>query len=218
MFELFYNFYGLNQKLFLSINNFTNSKPIIAKVLYIFSYPFGISKFAIYYIIMALFFYYKIHNIKNLTTRCNKFWQIYREFTRIGIIYTCFGFTYAALKFSVNLPRPFCSLITKSFFTIIDIHSYRCLSSFPSAHVGLAVIVSNILWQYTNRIQKVFLILLVFVVAISRISLAVHYPADILYSLLVITLVIIVGNKINNLLKDSLLFKLGSIINQIIVR
>ncbi|RYE06285.1 MAG: phosphatase PAP2 family protein [Rickettsiaceae bacterium] len=217
MFELFYNFYGINQKLFLFINNLTNSKITIAQILYLSSYPFGISKFAIYYVIGVVIAYYRIKNIKSSTNRLARFWQLYQLFTKIGIIYTFFGCTYAALKFSINLPRPFCSLTTETFFTITDTQSYRCLSSFPSAHVGLAVMISYIFWRYTNVIGKACLIILTTTVAISRLSLAVHYPADILYSLIIIILVIICGNKISYLLKNNILFRIGSVISQAVM-
>ncbi|MGI4775330.1 MAG: phosphatase PAP2 family protein [Janthinobacterium lividum] len=216
MFEFFYNFCGLNQKLFLFANNFTNDTSIAAQVLHFFSYPFGISKFAIYYIIAVIFFYYQLQNINNDIIRHDNFWRLYQKFTRVGIIYTCFGFIYAILKFSVNLPRPFCSLASQSFSTIINTQSHRCLSSFPSAHVGLVVLISHIFWPYTNKIGKFCLILLIFAVAISRISLAMHYPSDIIYSFFVIVAVIILGNKINDILRDNLLLRLGSIIARVI--
>jgi membrane-associated phospholipid phosphatase len=61
----------------------------------------------------------------------------------------------------------------------------RCLSSFPSAHSALALIITFYLWPYLNRYAKVSATLVIILVGLSRISLAMHYPADIIYGIII---------------------------------
>ncbi len=201
MFEIFYNLSGYNSKLFLLINNHTNIS-ILPNILYIISSIFFIANFAIFYIIVCVYFYYKTKNDKNPS---KYFTSIYYELTRIGICYTLFGLTFAALKFSVNLTRPFCTFDTINFITIANTESERCLSSFPSAHTGLAIFATYCLWPYMNKICKIFMCCVIILVALSRITLAMHYPTDIIYSAVVTILVIITGNYINKLLEKVII-------------
>lgn len=212
MFELLYNFQGLNQAIFLYINQLTNHFSIIAAILQIISYCFNISNFAIFYIICCIYFYIQIKKIQDVNQAYLKFWPIYNKLILIGIIYTIFGFTYTILKFSINLPRPFCSLSQDSFITIINISLERCLSSFPSSHVGLALLVAYSIWSNITNIQKIIAILIVILVAISRISLAMHYPADLIWSLVITIMIIFVGKIVFKIFSNNLIKWFGEII------
>ncbi|WP_341748063.1 phosphatase PAP2 family protein [Candidatus Tisiphia endosymbiont of Dascillus cervinus] len=206
MFELLYNFHGLNQEIFLWINRITNHFSIIAYILQIISYCFNITNFAIVYFIYCGYFYIQLKKIQDFNQRQIKFWSIYNKMVMIGIIYAIFGCTYALFKFSVNIPRPFCSLPLNSFVTIAHVEVERCLSSFPSSHSGLALMVSYCIWPYITMWQKIIAFLIVLLVAVSRITLAMHYPADIIYSFLITIMIIVVSKMIfkiftNNLIK-----------------
>ena len=84
------------------------------------------------------------------------------------------------------------------------------MSSFPSAHTGLSILVAYCMWPYLNRFLKAICCLTVVGVALSRITLAMHYPSDILYSCLVTTFVIIFGNIIFKFLKDRIIIPIGN--------
>jgi len=211
MFEFFYNFLGLNHKLFFIINKATNIG-ILAEILQFVSWFFSISKFAVYYILFCIYFYIKLKRIVDLNQRQSRFWALYNNMTLIGVTYTIFGLIYSILKFSINLPRPFCSLRNEEFFTIINTNLERCLSSFPSAHTGLALLVLYFLWQYLNIIQKIIGLLIILLVAISRITLAMHYPSDIIYSFLTVTIVIVIGKTIYTIFAKNIIHKIGTII------
>lgn len=211
MLEFFYNFNGYNKELFLQINHFTNIN-ILPFILQIISWPFGISKFAIYYVFCVIYFFIILNRIDDHTEYKNKFWNIYNNMVRVGIIYSFFGLLYAFLKYNINLPRPFCSLRSEDFFTIADISKERCLSSFPSSHTGLAVIIAYFLWPYLNYGQKIFATLIIILVGVSRLALAMHYPADIIYSIFIAAIVIIVGNLFFKLFKNNLIQIIGEVI------
>lgn len=210
MFELLYNFQGLNQEVFLWINRMTNHFSIIAYILQIISYCFNITNFAIAYLIHCVYFYIQLKKIHDFNHRQIKFWSIYNKMVMIGIIYTIFGCTYTLLKFFVNLPRPFCSLHINSFVTIANIELERCLSSFPSSHSGLALLTSYFIWSYITMRQKITALLIVLLVAISRITLAMHYPTDIIYSFFITIIIIIFGKIIFRIFANNLIKWLGN--------
>lgn len=208
MFEVFYNLLSYNTSLFISLNHYTNMG-ILPTLLQAISSVFFIANFAVFYLATCIYFYYKVRKSDNPTIY---FTPIYYELTRIGICYALFGCTFAALKFSVNLARPFCSLPATEFVTIANISIERCLSSFPSAHTGLSILVAYCLWPYINKNLKFLLCIIVPSVALSRITLAMHYPADILYSAIVTILVIITGNYLYKILQKPLVIPVKNLI------
>lgn len=210
-----YNLFGLNKELFIFINHSTNVS-ILPYFLQMLSGVFKIWNFAFIYIIFCTYLAFKLKKDK-----INKkdFDNIFDRMFIIGSIYAFFGVSYAALKFSVNMPRPYCSMDINNFITISDISESRCNSSFPSAHTALAILVSYFLWPYAKAIIfRIALILITLLVAISRITLAMHYPSDIIYSIIITALIIVAGHKIckillrNKLLihiKNSIYYKLA---------
>jgi membrane-associated phospholipid phosphatase len=196
----FYNFFGLNETLFIQINQLTN-KGFIPDILNAVSSVFFIANFAACYIAVCIYFYFKTKKAVNSETY---FTPIYTELFRIGTCYAIFGFIFAGLKFSVNMPRPFCSLDPSQFTTIANTELERCLSSFPSAHTGLSILVTYALWPHLNKSAKLFCCIVIALVATSRITLAMHYPADIAYSALATLFVIIIGNLIYKAIKPKI--------------
>lgn len=201
-----YNLFGYNKGIFIIINSTTNFS-ILPNILQAISKVFFIGNFAIAYAITVAFLAYKIIKSQDRQASFNTY---YYEMVRVGIIYTIFGLSYAAMKFSFNLPRPFCSLQAHEFLTILDTNKERCLSSFPSAHTALSLLVCYFLWPYSNKITKLVLLTLVCLSGLSRITLAMHYPSDIIFSLIIATIIFIVGNKIYILLKDNLVTQIGA--------
>ena len=196
----FYNFFGLNETLFIQINQLTN-KGFIPDILNAISSLFFIANFAACYIAVCVYFYFKT---KKATDVEAYFTPIYNELFRIGTCYALFGFTFAGLKFSINMPRPFCSLEQAQFITTANTELERCLSSFPSAHTGLSILATYALWPHLNRSTKLFCCAIIALVAISRITLAMHYPADVIYSALVTLIIIAIGNIIYKTIKPSI--------------
>ena len=176
--DIIYDFYGYNTDIFYAINH-ACSLPLIQYILKYISAIFDIEMFAVYYCIMLCILSYRIFTLKQY----EQYSFCYDFMVKLGICYACFGFTYAILKFSINMPRPFCSLAYSTFTTILDISNERCQSSFPSAHTGLAFLITIFLWNYLHNISRAYLLSVVALVAIARIGLAMHYPSDILYSI-----------------------------------
>ncbi len=201
MHNIIYDFLGLNKEIFLFINKTTNFG-VIPYVLQIISKFFFIGNFAVYYFIICLYCYFKL---KKLPDPKIKFIPIYNNLVKAGTCYTLFGFTYAALKFGINLPRPFCSLLPTEFMTIIDTQTQRCFSSFPSAHTGLAIIIAYYLWPHLKKSQQIMMSLLIIILAISRMTLAMHYPADIIYGGFIAYSLIILSNNLVDALEIKIM-------------
>lgn len=212
IFRQLYGLFGYNQEIFIQINNYTNLS-ILPHVFQIISTLFKIWNFAICYTLACVYFFFKIKN-KNLASQDRELYfnNVYNELVRIAIIYVTFGLSYAAMKFSFNMPRPYCSLSPSQFVTILDVTDERCQSSFPSAHTALVILVGYFLWPYTNRVAQAGLVFLAIIVATSRITLAMHYPADIIYSIFIAYLIIWLGNFLYSILKNNLIEHIGSCI------
>jgi membrane-associated phospholipid phosphatase len=126
------------------------------------------------------------------------------------------GLTFAGLKFSVNFARPFCSLPKDLFATIVDTELERCLSGFPSAHTGLSILIAYWLWPTLGKLGKINMVLVVITVALSRITLAMHYPADILYSIIVTVIVIKISTYCFCLFEKSTIKPLGHLLMRLL--
>jgi len=212
IYNVIYNFFGINKEIFIFVNKITNVG-IIPTLLKISSQFFFIGNFAAYYLIICLYCYFKLKKRSNPKI---EFVPIYNQLVKAGTCYSLFGFAYAALKFGINLPRPFCSLSPSEFTTILDVTKERCLSSFPSAHTGLAILIAYYLWPYLTKYQKAIVFSLIVVVSISRITLAMHYPADIIYSILIASLIIFFSNKLVDYMQNIIVKPIGKIIADVL--
>ena len=212
IYNVIYNFFGINKEIFIFVNKITNVG-IIPTLLKISSQFFFIGNFAAYYLIICLYCYFKLKKRSNPKI---EFVPIYNQLVKAGTCYSLFGFAYAALKFGINLPRPFCSLTPSEFTTILDVTKERCLSSFPSAHTGLAILIAYYLWPYLTKYQKAIVLSLIVVVSISRITLAMHYPADIIYSILIASLIIFFSNKLLDYMQIIIVKPIGKIIADVL--
>lgn len=212
IYNVIYNFFGINKEIFIFVNKITNVG-IIPTLLKISSQFFFIGNFAAYYLIICLYCYFKLKKRSNPKI---EFIPIYNQLVKAGTCYSLFGFAYAALKFGINLPRPFCSLTPSEFTTILDVTKERCLSSFPSAHTGLTILIAYYLWPYLTKYQKAIVFSLIVVVSISRITLAMHYPADIIYSILIASLIIFFSNKLVDYMQNIIVKPIGKIIADVL--
>ncbi len=201
--EVFYDWGVYNKIIFYYLNHLSNYG-YIPEALKILSSLFQIENFAICYLILCLHQYYQL-KITPKSDFDREFHRRYNTLVYIGTCYAFFGIVFAILKFSINLPRPFCSLPDGSFTTIALVTHERCLSSFPSAHTGLALIIGALSWRYLNCWIKILSTLVIMLVALSRITLAMHYPADILYSSIIVILVMWFSRITSGILRENII-------------
>jgi membrane-associated phospholipid phosphatase len=205
-------FYNIDLELFRFLN-FIANRYFYPNILLIISNIFNISNFVFYYIFvfaLLIIFAKKIHKDQK-----NSFLDLYQKLFEIGFCYSFIGFLYAFLKFFINSKRPFCSLQEWEYISVANLAHERCLSGFPSSHTALAFFLVFYLWNYTKNIyQKIILITLVILVAISRISLAMHFPSQILASLLIVYILIRISYRVCNLqsVKTYIIMPLGNLV------
>lgn len=192
-----YDFNGWNEKLFLIIYQITNSNWYVMYVLQILSTIFTVKYFIIYYSLSILISYYQIRSY-NDNIRYKYFSSISDRITNIGISYIIFLVVYKSCKRLFGLPRPYCSVNTLQLTTAVsNFTSYEeCYHSMPSGHTGLLVLIVIHLWQQLNKVCKLCSALLVILVAISRIALAMHYPADVIYACCISTIIALTTQRI----------------------
>ena len=169
---------------------FINNSFATNKILYIFkiiSSLYKIELFAVYYIaaiFVYLYYFYKVNNSHQIFVRT------FDNFIVIGISYAAIGVIFAILKFNMNYLRPLCA---ENVFTIISKENIRCLSSFPSGHSAIATLVLFSLYPNLNLFNRIIVVAMTAAVYLSRISLAVHYPADVFYSIILASMIILLS-------------------------
>ncbi len=101
------------------------------------------------------------------------------------------------LKSYTEMPRPFCSL--HNIYTLTKItNNIDCLQSFPSGHVTLSTMLIISFWPLFNRPVKYTSIILVIIIAITRMASGAHYPIDIIAALvLTVPFTLYISEKTN---------------------
>lgn len=162
----------MNKKLFEYIYAFSENS-LIEKIAYAFSYPitYGLLVFVF---IWAIF----IHHKKM------------RAFSLLFLSGFSAWFLSSALKFTLQIPRPFVEL---GFTPAYNETSF----SFPSSHTSVFFALAFVVYSINRRLG-IGMYILAGLIALSRIVLGVHYPGDILGG---IVLGILVGYSFVRLFK-----------------
>ena len=87
----------------------------------------------------------------------------------------------AFLKAYFYMPRPFIYLPAER-VKQLDIETD--FSSFPSGHTCFAMLMVVGLWPVLGRVGKIIAVIYLFTIAFSRIALGVHFPADVVISMI----------------------------------
>ena len=114
------------------------------------------------------------------------------------------GLLLGYLKPLLDLPRPPLALLPETLH-IIGMPEYH--HSLPSGHSSFAMMVVASLWPILKQRFRVVGVIFVVWVGVSRISLGMHFPADVLagylLSLIVVTLVYAATHQLMRLLQKS---------------
>lgn len=85
------------------------------------------------------------------------------------------------LKNYLDMPRPFIALPVG---TVTQLWIETPYSSFPSGHCSFAILMAVGLWPMLGRIGKTLAVFYVVWVGLSRVALGVHFPADVVGSII----------------------------------
>lgn len=209
-----YDLSFIDQKLFLLIHQITNSNKLLTEFFQLISWLFSISNFTIYYTCYVIYFYIKVIRIADLRTRY-RFFNIYFFYIiKSGFIYFILLCSIIFLKIILKSPRPLCFINKQQLLNIDNILIKDCYSSFPSGHSGLMFFIMYITWNNITLKRKVLYLITVILVLISRITLAMHYPSDLIFSMLISFLVINAANIFMRFLRPIIkLVNLWSLFN-----
>jgi membrane-associated phospholipid phosphatase len=210
--NLFYNWYGVNQLLLKQIIKLYDL-PYSLELSYFLDNIFHFLSFPVYFslIILGFLIYWRNSLIKNKNGSASKFQAQFDLLAEIVLNYTIFVIVFTSLKHSVNLPRPICEQPGLLDQLPIDINKVRCLSSFPSAHSGLAVLIfMHLVKNKAPPVINFSMLILTITTCLSRVMLLMHYPADVVFGCLISAVVFILSNKLYKLTTHTLFRPIAS--------
>jgi membrane-associated phospholipid phosphatase len=202
---IFYDWGGLNKKIFLFLNPLFENSPLITTFLMNFSflgttYPVVILYFTFMLAVcINLWIKRNIFTEKELFKYCSKWFEV---FFVIGASAVTLHFIMPVLKKGFNFSRPICHMDISKINIIIEygydfasMYKKRCLGfdfSFPSAHTTIITLFIAGFWPIVRKFHgKILLISLPVIMGVSRIATGVHFPADILGGSILATTVVI---------------------------
>ncbi len=189
---VFYDFFGYNSILFFFINKLVQY-PFFEYLFSLCSIGFSVFSFPIYVGIGAIFFFWRKY--KNLLFfPC--FFQLFSFLFFSLFLYILFLGIFFLLKFLFLFPRPYCFFPLKEEFFFSNLQIYdTCFFSFPSGHIGNVTLLVLLFWRNSSFFFRVFMISLILLVGISRIAIAMHFPADVFYGFILACFVFFIGKK-----------------------
>jgi membrane-associated phospholipid phosphatase len=215
--NIFYDWLGANQELFLYFNHLFQDMPVLSKILShlsILAQNFFVP-FIIIFIALIVYFYACYSGLKSNP-------ELYRSYLLkwikcVAII--CLSMLLVAIfipsvKVFFNFKRPLCFFSTDRIIilpylsddTIPKMVTNFCKTnkSFPSAHSIVAGIFLFSLWPVVKAPIRLALILITLLIGLSRIVIGVHYPADIAAGYLFAALFVYIANLIYKYLQKNL--------------
>lgn len=111
----------------------------------------------------------------------------FTKYAKLGVNFALMVVVFSSIKYTFKLPRPYCMIDNP---VDLSIMGSSCFSSFPSAHAGVAVILTTMIKN------KILALLMCVAVGVSRIGLGMHYPADVAYGFLISYLILLGSDKI----------------------
>jgi len=180
---LFYDWGGANTWLFYTLNGWHND--VSDAVMQLGSLLGDHERFAVYLLALVLVAWWRVGRGDN----AQRWFNVVVVFSAA---YVLDGIIVGWLKHALDFPRPPAALPLES------IHlgtppEYR--HSFPSGHAVFAMTCVASLWPLLPRAGHIAAVLFVFWVALSRVNLGVHFPADVVAGAL-LALAIVLGIRL----------------------
>lgn len=136
---------------------------------------------------------------------CALYWCINKKYAyRLGFVYFISGLVIQTLKLVFKIPRPW--IQSKSIHPVEEAVGSATGYSFPSGHTQSATaLYGTVAYNSKRRIVQAVMLVIILLVAFSRMYLGVHTPMDVSVSLLV-TLLITIG--CNYVIDKKIIYKL----------
>jgi len=162
--NIFYDWFGLNEDIFLVINH--SHAALLDQFMLLITWLGHPQLFPIYIVFLLLLSWYKPDIIfrRNITIFAVSYFLI-------SVIMV------PLLKSTLNMPRPYI-VLGEQLVNIVGCPD--TIQSFPSGHAAFAVLTSISLALDMPRILKITLLFLAVLLCVSRVYVGAHFPADVL--------------------------------------
>lgn len=159
-----YEWFGLNESLFLSINKV--HAPVLDQLMLLVTWLGHPRLFVFYIVFVLLLMWFKPDMMPQ------------RNVVVLAVSYVITSMLLVPIiKVVLDFPRPFAVLGEQA---VVILGSPDTIHSFPSGHSAYAVLTAASLAPDIPRRAKQALIIFALLVCVSRISVGAHYPADVL--------------------------------------
>ena len=200
---IFYDWGGANVWLFHAINDVRSDW--LDQFMLLGTWLGGHTQFPLYLGFLALAAVYVLNKPEQEVAQYQvKVKRWLAVITVFSVAYWLNGLLLGYLKPLLDLPRPPLALLPETLH-IIGMPEYH--HSLPSGHSSFAMMVVASLWPILKQRFRVVGVIFVVWVGVSRISLGMHFPADVLagylLSLIVVTLVYAATHQLMRLLQKS---------------
>ena len=126
---------------------------------------------------------------------------LYTKCTSLFVLNMIFAvIIFEVIKRYFEYPRPYCTLSFNLQQYLLYLFSYskkECYSSFPSFHAAYACLFVASFWNILSKNLKIMGVVFTFIIGISRVMLAKHFVADVVYAYLIALAII---NPLSNFL------------------
>lgn len=126
--------------------------------------------------------------IRKIKLNYIRYKYIFYQFYSVGLLFSTFVLIFFSIKFFVARPRP---IYVK--LGLVE-NSFANLSSFPSAHFGLGLLIYFYFFNKSNALYKIIYIPFLILIGYSRIFLDKHYLSDLIGSMFLGPITYIIGN------------------------
>lgn len=172
----FYNWFGLNQTLFFTINGI---RGVYLDQLMLLGSRLG-NFWNLPWIIGALILMFAARTVASGTDHIR---LLPERKTIIQLLLTLLaGYVLAAilvtlLKLWLHMPRPSVAI---TMATVHVLGEPESIYSFPSGHAAFAMLLTVVFWPHCRNLPRALLILFAVWVGVSRINIGAHFPTDVI--------------------------------------
>jgi len=182
--DALYDWLGYNQSIFHHTHHFTDNKTALS-VLKLLTDSVGDYKmFPIHFLILLVAIFFLLR--KNHSDRNSSTLYIKSALTLVVSMIIVF-FAGWVLKETLSFARPYCrdtTLINRLVAEVMNYDHSSCFSSTPSGHSLYITTFVISIWSILNKPLRITGIGLIFLISLSRVALGMHFPADVVYGVL----------------------------------
>lgn len=212
--DLLYNWFGYNKTIFCYLNNITDNYIVLNILKFFTDYIGNFMMLPVHFIIIiALAYHMSQKHKKDLHTEI----LYLKSILTLLVAYMLFISLGTLAKENLSYARPYCSPdinLNELISSMMHYSKSKCFKSLPSGHSAYITTLVLSMWPTLNNFFKVSGIFTILLIITSRVILGAHFPADVVYGVLLgITVVLISRFLIKGIVIKPTLEKLKKALN-----